>query len=72
MAKRGKSLWTDGVSSACCLRPGGEPAPTSNVTQRPWPSLLFILPMLVIFELGSYLRTKTAPTPRRNWWRPIS
>lgn len=26
------------------------------VTQRPWPSLLFVLPMLLIFELGSYLR----------------
>ncbi|GMU21327.1 MAG: CAAX amino protease [Phycisphaerae bacterium] len=26
------------------------------VTQRPWPSLLFILPMLVIFEVGTWLR----------------
>jgi hypothetical protein len=26
------------------------------VTQRPWPSLVFILPMLLFFELGTYLR----------------
>lgn len=26
------------------------------VAQRPWPSLLFILPMLMIFEIGTYLR----------------
>ena len=26
------------------------------VTQRPWPSLLFILPMLIVFEVGTYLR----------------
>lgn len=25
------------------------------VTQRPWPSLLFVLPMMIIFEAGSYL-----------------
>ncbi|NLX12897.1 MAG: CPBP family intramembrane metalloprotease [Phycisphaerales bacterium] len=25
------------------------------VTQRPWPSLLFVLPMLIVFEAGSYL-----------------
>jgi len=24
------------------------------VTQRPWPSLLFVLPMLLVFELGTY------------------
>lgn len=27
------------------------------VTQRPWPSLVFILPMLLIFEIGTYMRT---------------
>jgi len=26
------------------------------VTQRPWPSLLFVLPMLLIFEIGTWLR----------------
>lgn len=26
------------------------------VTQRPWPSLLFVLPMLFIFEIGTWLR----------------
>ncbi len=26
------------------------------VTQRPWPSLVFVLPMLLVFELGTYLR----------------
>ena len=26
------------------------------VTQRPWPSLVFILPMLIIFELVTYVR----------------
>lgn len=25
------------------------------VTQRPWPSLLFVLPMLIVFEAGSFL-----------------
>ncbi|MEP0845081.1 MAG: CPBP family intramembrane metalloprotease [Phycisphaerae bacterium] len=40
------------------------PPPTSAigqqyyyVTQRPWPSLLFVLPGLVFFEVGSYLRS---------------
>ncbi len=27
------------------------------VTQRPWPSLVFILPMLLLFEVYTYLRT---------------
>ena len=26
------------------------------VTQRPWPSLLFVLPMLLVFEIGTWLR----------------
>jgi hypothetical protein len=30
------------------------------VTQRPWPSLLFILPGLLVFEVGTYLRRGTA------------
>jgi hypothetical protein len=29
------------------------------VTQRPWPSLLFVLPMLLVFELGTYFRQGT-------------
>jgi hypothetical protein len=29
------------------------------VTQRPWPSLIFVLPMLLIFEIGSYWRQST-------------
>ena len=31
-----------------------------HVTQRPWPSLLFILPMLIVFEVGTYLRQGVA------------
>lgn len=31
------------------------------VTQRPWPSLLFILPGLLVFELFSYFRDPTRP-----------
>lgn len=26
------------------------------VTQRPWPSLVFVMPMLLVFEIGSYWR----------------
>ena len=32
------------------------------VTQRPWPSLVFILPMLLFFEIGTYIRTPHTPT----------
>lgn len=36
--------------------PPGEAQHYFYITQRPWPSLLFILPMLLVFELGSHLR----------------
>jgi hypothetical protein len=52
MGKTKRSLWMDGLSF------WGAPSPANHhyfyVTQRPWPSLLFILPMLVIFEVGTY------------------
>lgn len=41
--------------------PPGEAQHYFYVTQRPWPSLLFILPMLVLFELGSYFTRHAAP-----------
>ncbi|HOA73455.1 MAG TPA: CPBP family intramembrane metalloprotease [Phycisphaerae bacterium] len=56
MAKPRKSLWTDRVS-VLLPPPPGEAQHYFYVTQRPWPSLLFILPMLLVFELGSYLRS---------------
>lgn len=55
MAKAGKSLWRDRVS-VLLPPPPGEAQHYFYVTQRPWPSLLFILPMLIIFEVGSYVR----------------
>ncbi len=54
MGKKKKSSWTDTSSGRL-----PEPALLSEqyfyVTQRPWPSLLFILPMLLAFEIGSYV-----------------
>jgi membrane protease YdiL (CAAX protease family) len=55
MAKTKPSLWTDTVSLLAPPPPGRDEH-YFFVTQRPWPSLLFILPMLVFFEVGSYLR----------------
>ena len=31
------------------------------VTMRPWPSLLFILPMLIVFEVGVYFSQNGTP-----------
>lgn len=54
MARPKKSLWTDHVS-VLLPPPPGEAQHYFYMTQRPWPSLLFVLPMLIVFELGSYL-----------------
>lgn len=55
MAKPKKSMWQDHVS-VLLPPPPGEAQHYFYVTQRSWPSLLFILPMLLVFELGSYWR----------------
>ncbi len=34
-----------------------------HVSQRPWPSLLFILPMLLVFEVGTAWRNHGYPSP---------
>lgn len=61
MARTRKSSWTNYWEA---LWP---PLPPDNthyyyVSQRPWPSLLFILPMLLIFELGTYYEQGGPPT----------
>jgi hypothetical protein len=41
-----------------------EPFPSDHyyyVTQRPWPSLLFVLPMLITFEVGTYFWSGSSP-----------
>lgn len=60
MARAKKSLWTDRVS-VLLPPPPGEAQHYFYVTQRPWPSLLFILPMLAVFEIGSYLTHPNGP-----------
>jgi len=55
MARRKKSLWKDYLSPLSPAPPG-EADHYLLVTLRPWPNLVFILPMLIIFEVGSYTR----------------
>ncbi len=55
MAKPQPSLWTDPFAFLAPLPPGRNEH-YLFVSQRPWPSLLFILPMLIFFEVGSYMR----------------
>jgi hypothetical protein len=48
-------LWADNIS-LLLPPPGVAGEHYFYVTQRPWPSLLFILPMLMVFEVGTYVQ----------------
>lgn len=52
MAKAKPKPWTDSLQWFLPPAPGQEQQ-YFFVAQRPWPSLLFILPMLLFFEIGS-------------------
>lgn len=63
MAKARKGRWTDNLG--LLFTPPPPPSAGGDqyyyITQRPWPSLIFILPMLLFFEIGTAVRQGGVP-----------
>ena len=60
MARRKQPGWLEDLGSLL-PPPPQEAEHYFYVTQRPWPSLLFIMPGLLVFELFSYFRDPARP-----------